>query len=94
MASVGVARGICIFVLSTVGFFGCSDDEEAAEDPNTGGPNCCAIRAICRECTCQSDVSSLGTNDKEDACQAFLNNANNYGCDSGIRELEAIASCG
>src|SRR5262245_16438359 len=79
--------------------FGCgpTDDSDSSETKSTF--NCCVLGKICKNCDCQADEPTLVKNDNDQACKAFLDEQDNYGCDSSkltsmpYRETNAIVEC-
>jgi hypothetical protein len=73
-----------------------ADDDSQEEEP---GLQCCIVQRICANCVCDDSTKAIGKSNNEAACEAFLDDQDNFGCDlsttSGMRyrEVDAIADC-
>jgi hypothetical protein len=73
-----------------------TDDDPEAEAPEL---QCCIVQKICANCVCDNSTIAIGKSNNEAACETFLDDQDNFGCDlattNGMRyrEVDAIADC-
>lgn len=99
MLATSLVRAALLSACALVLAGACSQGAKDEADAQAPGFQCCVLQNICKNCICDDSVEKIGESRNETACESFLDDQDDYGCDSSTtngrryREAEAIADC-